>query len=91
MPTNISERADGVNAYFSGMLDKRVILLFMNEQQIVDLLKQKQSDGTQAQLAREIGITPQYLHDVFHGRRAPGPKILEYLRIEKRETYVKSK
>lgn len=63
----------------------------MTEDQIIKLIKDKKGDGSQSDLARAMGITPQYLHDVLNGRRAPGPKILEYLGIEKRENYVRVK
>lgn len=61
----------------------------MNENSILEMLKQRQGNRTRSELAREIGISPQYLHDVFNGRRGPGPKILAFLNIERRETYVR--
>ena len=60
----------------------------MNTDAVVLLLKKKQGSGSQSDLAKAIGITPQYLHDVFYKRRSPGPKILAFLKIEKREDYV---
>lgn len=47
--------------------------------------------GQQAILAKKIGITPAYLHDVLNGRREPAGKILEYLELKRVVTYEKSK
>lgn len=52
---------------------------------IVKLLRQ--SPLKQIELARAIGVSPQYLSDVLHGRRAPGPAILRYLKLTKRVIY----
>lgn len=38
---------------------------------------------TQPQLARRLGISAQYLHDILHGRREPGESVLEFLGLEK--------
>lgn len=39
--------------------------------------------GSDAALARQIGITRQSLADVMSGRREPGPAVLSYLRLRK--------
>jgi len=39
--------------------------------------------STHAALAKKIGISPQYLHDILAGRREPGPKVLAFLKIKK--------
>ena len=62
----------------------------MTEAQIVETLKRKQGARTLTALAQEIGITVGYLHDVYTSRRAPGPKILAFLKLEKREEYVRA-
>ena len=49
---------------------------------VVLLLRDKLNGRTQADLAAEMDITPQYLSDVLSGRRDPGPKILEYLGLK---------
>ena len=36
-----------------------------------------QRAGSQKAAATELGIALGYLNDVLHGRRAPGPKLLE--------------
>ncbi len=61
----------------------------MTEHEILDILKHEQKlQETQAAYARRMGVTPQYLHDVFNRRRNPGPKILKFLGVEKIEEYV---
>lgn len=35
------------------------------------------------ELAKEIGVTNQYLSDVMKGRREPGPKVLHFLGLQK--------
>ena len=56
-------------------------------EQIVDLLRKKQGERTARALAQEIGITEQYLSDVFAGRREPGPAIIAGLGLEKEVIY----
>ena len=51
---------------------------------IIEELKKRVAEfGTQAALAKDIGITPQYLSDVLRGRRTPGPAIRNYLDVER--------
>lgn len=45
--------------------------------------------GSQAALAKQIGVTPSYLSDVLTERRDPGPAILSYLGLTK--TYTREK
>jgi transcriptional regulator with XRE-family HTH domain len=49
---------------------------------VVLQLRDKLEGRTQADLAEEMSVTPQYLSDVLSGRRDPGPKILEYLGLK---------
>ena len=44
--------------------------------------------GTETALAAAMRISPQYLNDVLRRGRSPGPKILDYLGLEKRVEYV---
>jgi transcriptional regulator with XRE-family HTH domain len=55
---------------------------FTNES-VVALLKKKQANSTQAEFAAVIGISAQYLGDIYGGRRAPGPAVLEFLGLQK--------
>jgi len=45
-------------------------------------LREKLEGRTQADLAAEMEITPQYLSDVLSGRRDPGKAILKYLGLK---------
>jgi transcriptional regulator with XRE-family HTH domain len=56
---------------------------------VVDLLRVLVSqEDSQSALAAEIGISPQYLNDILHGRREPGETVLKYLGLQKRVIYV---
>ena len=56
---------------------------------VVDLLRVLVSqEDSQASLATEIGISPQYLNDILKGRRDPGETVLRYLGLRKRVIYV---
>lgn len=39
--------------------------------------------GSEAELARRMGITRQSLHAVYRADRAPGPSVLGYFRLRK--------
>lgn len=43
--------------------------------------------GSQYQFATRSRLSPQYVHDVLNGRRAPGPKMLQALSLSKRTLY----
>jgi transcriptional regulator with XRE-family HTH domain len=58
----------------------------MTESDVVTLLRKRQANRTAKELAEEIGITPQYLSDIFALRRLPGKTVLEFLGIEKSYT-----
>lgn len=47
------------------------------------LLVASRKAGSDAALARAMGITRQSLADVMSGRREPGPAVLTYLRLQK--------
>jgi transcriptional regulator with XRE-family HTH domain len=55
----------------------------------IRMLRETLDGGNQAQMARKIGISPQYLNDVLSGKRGAGDKILAYLGLEKIVTYRK--
>ncbi|HEV2054676.1 MAG TPA: helix-turn-helix transcriptional regulator [Methylomirabilota bacterium] len=57
---------------------------------LVELLRQRaKRAGSQQALAETLGVTPAYLSDVLAGRREPGPKILEALRLRRQVVYVR--
>lgn len=47
--------------------------------QLLEIMKHLQGDKTQLEFAKQIGVSPQYLCDVYHNRREPGEKILNSL------------
>ena len=50
--------------------------------QVINILRKRQGERTAKELADELGVTPQYLSDVYAGRREPGPAILEPLGLK---------
>lgn len=57
----------------------------------IRLLRETLDGGNQAEMARKMGISPQYLNDVLNEKRGVGDKILEYLGLEKVVTYRRRK
>jgi transcriptional regulator with XRE-family HTH domain len=49
----------------------------------LQMLRERQGGRSLRAFAREIGVSPMYLSDLYHGRREPGPTILSYLQLEK--------
>lgn len=60
----------------------------MNDKKILEMLTKVKGLGTSSDLARAIGVTPQYIFDVFRGHRKPSGKVLEFLGYE-RVTIIK--
>lgn len=50
---------------------------------VVDMLAKKRGARPWRELAAEIGCSAAYLSDVINGRREPGPKILDFLGLER--------
>ena len=49
----------------------------------IELLRSRLTGKSMRALAREIPCSAPYLSDVLNGNRAPGPRILAYLGLEK--------
>lgn len=61
--------------------DSTIRIVTMDEDGLRDWLsKLKSSTGFIADLAPQIGISPQYLGDVLAGRKGFGPKLLDGLK-----------
>ncbi len=60
----------------------------MNLEQFLEFLKKQQGDQTAQQFASKLGISPQYLSDVYNGRRPPGESITSALQVEKSVVYT---
>ncbi len=59
----------------------------MNLDQFLEFLKKQQGDQTAQQFASRLGVSPQYLSDVYNGRRPPGESITSALKVEKAVVY----
>jgi hypothetical protein len=57
----------------------------------IEELESRVSKSSQAYVANELGISPQYLNDVLRRRREVGKKILDALGLERVVGYVKSR
>ena len=60
----------------------------MNLDQFLEFLKKQQGDQTAQQFASRLGVSPQYLSDVYNGRRPPGESITAALKVEKAVVYT---
>ena len=60
----------------------------MNLDQFMEFLKKQQGEQTAQQFASRLGVSPQYLSDVYNGRRPPGESITAALRVEKAVVYT---
>lgn len=69
--------------YTGGMAVKR-----MNLEQFMEFLKKQQGEQTAQQFASRLGVSPQYLSDVYNGRRPPGESITAALKVEKAVVYT---
>jgi transcriptional regulator with XRE-family HTH domain len=59
----------------------------MNLEQFMEFLKKQQGEQTAQQFASRLGVSPQYLSDVYNGRRPPGESITAALKVEKAVIY----
>ena len=59
----------------------------MNLDQFLEFLKKQQGGQTAQQFASRLGVSPQYLSDVYNGRRPPGESITAALKVEKAVVY----
>ena len=57
---------------------------------VLRMMKRQQGDRSQYALAQELGVSNQFLTDIFKGRRAPGEKLLSALGLTQRTIYEKS-
>jgi hypothetical protein len=54
-------------------------------------LEDRVAKASQVDVARQLGVSPQYLHDVLKKRRQVGKKILDAMGYERHMVYVKRK
>ena len=62
----------------------------MNLEQFLEFLKKQQGEQTAQQFASRLGVSPQYLSDVYNGRRPPGESITAALKVDKAVVYTVS-
>ncbi len=55
---------------------------------ILALLEKEKGQGSWASLAKRIGVSRAYLSDLKLGRRLHGPKILSFLKLQKKVSTV---
>jgi len=55
------------------------------------LLQSRQGDRTQEDLAREIGISYQFLGHILRGVRSPGKDVLKFLGLRKLTVYQRDR
>jgi hypothetical protein len=55
---------------------------------LLEIMKTLQGDQNQKEFAQSLGVSPQYLNDVYNRRRDPGPGITGSLGISAAMTYT---
>ena len=50
-------------------------------------LRRRAAGSTQSALAKQIGITRQYLSMILSGERPPGQKVLDFLGLREKTVY----
>ena len=59
-----------------------------NTDEVLKMLRARMGQRTQRDFAAELGVSQQYLCDVYQGKRAPAKKMLQFLGLE--PGYIKS-
>lgn len=60
----------------------------MTLDEFLEFLKKEQGDQTDKQFASNLGVSPQYLCDVYNGRRVPGDSIASAMNAERSLIYT---
>jgi hypothetical protein len=60
----------------------------MTADEFIAFMKRQQGDQADKDFAQAIGVTPQYLCDIYKGRRAPGNSLTEALGVTRKTVYV---
>ena len=63
----------------------------MNRKQLIDLMRKRQGKRTAREFAEELGISSQYISDIYSGKRAPGRAVLDKLQLERNVIYKPTK
>ena len=62
---------------------------YLTEADIVERLRALCAGRLARDVAAELGVSPQYLTDVVHGRRPPAEKIASALGYDRKTLFVK--
>lgn len=62
----------------------------LNLDQVIALMKKLQGNRTNKDFAAQLGISGQFLGDIYAGKREPGEKALATLGLTKRTVYQKT-
>ena len=59
-----------------------------NVKELLALMKRLQGERSSTEFAAELGISKQYLSDIYNGRREPGESVLNALDLTRTVTYA---
>lgn len=59
--------------------------------QVTEMLKSRQGALTNVAYAAKLGISPQFLSDIYRGLRGPSKEVLDTLNLERVIMYVKKR
>lgn len=60
----------------------------MTPDQFIAFLRRQQGDQTAKDFAAELGVSQQYLSDIYNNRREPGEAITSALNVQRETRYV---
>lgn len=60
----------------------------MSTEEFIVFMKRLQGDQTDGEFARSVGVSPQYISDIYRGRRVPGKNVVEALGVTRSVVYI---
>lgn len=67
----------------AAQMAKAKSVLYLSEEQVLDLLKQRMGVKMQMEFAAELEVSTSMLSDILKGRRHPGASVLKFLGVER--------
>ena len=61
----------------------------LSREDVIKLMRKRQGGRTDADFARELGISAPYLFEIYKGTRDPGDKVLDALGLQRETVYRK--
>ena len=58
---------------------------------VIEMLKSRQGALTNVAYAAKLGISPQFLSDIYRGLRGPSKEVLDTMNLERAIMYVKKR